>query len=139
MTWHRISALCFLALTAPLSAQSAEDSVKAVNQAMLRVGLSGNKEAFGRLMADDLQWVRANGLVLAKPEYIATINPGLAKSARTFTDETVSIYGDIALLICRSDFVSPQGERRAERVLRVFIRRENRWLLLRHAASPITP
>jgi ketosteroid isomerase-like protein len=68
-----------------------------------------------------------------------TINPGIAKSQRTFTEESIGVYGDIALLICRSDFVSPQGQKLAERVLRVFTRRGSQWLLLRHAATPLAP
>ena len=82
--------------------------------------------------------IRSNGSVLNKAEYTKTINPGIAKSQRPFTEESVAVYGDIAVLICRSDFVL-QGETRVERVLRAFIRRGNQWLLLRHAATPLAP
>jgi hypothetical protein len=118
-------------------AQTLEDQVRAANQAIMAAGLRGDQRAFGTLVADELQWIRATGEVLGKAEYTKTINPGIAKSQRTFTDERVTIYGDIALLICRSDFISPQGQKRAERVLRAFIRRDGQWLLLRHAATPL--
>ena len=120
-------------------AQSLEDQVRAANQAIMAAGLRGDQQAFATLVADELQWIRATGEVLSKGEYTKTINPGIAKSQRTFTEESVSVYGDIALLVCRSDFISPQGQKRAERVLRAFIRRDGHWLLLRHAATPLAP
>jgi ketosteroid isomerase-like protein len=119
-------------------AQTSVDQVKAANQAVLAAGLRGDQLAFATLIADELQWIRASGEVLGKAEYAKTINPGIAKSQRTFTEESVAVFGDIALLVCRSDFIS-QGEKRAERVLRAFIRRDSRWLLLRHAATPLAP
>jgi ketosteroid isomerase-like protein len=118
-------------------AQTEVDQVKAVNQAIMAAGLRGDQFAFARLVADELAWIRATGEVLGKAEYTKTINSGIAASQRTFTEETVAIYGDIALLVCRSDFISPQGQKRAERVLRAFIRRNGQWLLLRHAATPL--
>ena len=121
------------------SVQTATDQVEAANQAILATGLRGDQRGFAALVADDLQWIRASGGVLGKAEYAKTINPNIAKSQRTFTDESVALYGDIALLICRSDFISPQGEKRAEQVLRVFVLRQGRWLLLRHAATPLAP
>jgi ketosteroid isomerase-like protein len=120
-------------------AQTPEVAVKAANQAILAAGLRGDQQTFATLVADELQWIRGSGGVLGKAEYTKTINPGIAKSQRTFTDERVAVFGDIALLICRSDFVSPQGEKAAERVLRVFVRRGTQWLLLRHAATPLAP
>lgn len=119
-------------------AQTPEDQVKAANQAIMASGLRGDQQAFAALVADDLQWIRSSGVVLGKAEYTKTINPGIANSQRTFTEESVAVYGDIALLVCRSDFVQ-QGEKRAERVLRAFIRRNGQWLLLRHAATPLAP
>jgi ketosteroid isomerase-like protein len=118
-------------------AQTEVDQVKAANQAIMAAGLRGDQNTFARLVADELQWIRATGEVLGKAEYTKTINPGIAASQRTFTDEAVAIYGDVALLICRSDFISPQGQKRAERVLRAFVRRNGQWLLLRHAATPL--
>jgi len=120
-------------------AQTLEDQVRAANQAIMAAGLRGDQHAFGALVADELQWIRATGEVLGKAEYTKTINPGIAKSQRTFTEESVTIYGDIALMVCRSDYISPQGQKRAERVLRAFIRRDGQWLLLRHAATPLAP
>ena len=119
-------------------AQTADDHVKAANQAIIAAGLRGDQQAFATLVADDLQWIRATGEVLGQAEFTKTINPGIARSQRTFTDESVAVYGDIALLVCRSDFIS-QGQNRAERILRVFIRRDGQWLLLRHAATPLRP
>lgn len=126
-------------LRTPALAQTPEDQVKAANQAIIAAGLRGDQQAFATLVADDLQWIRASGGVLGKAEYTKTINPGIARSQRTFTEESIAVYGDIALLVCRSDFISPQGEKLAERVLRAFIRRDGQWLLLRHAATPMTP
>jgi ketosteroid isomerase-like protein len=117
-------------------AQTLDDQVKAANQAIIAAGLRGDQQAFAMLVADELQCIRGNGEVLGKAEFTKTINPGIAKSQRTFTEESVAVYGDIALLVCRSDFIS-QGEKRAERVLRAFIRRDSQWLLLRHAATPL--
>ena len=76
--------------------------------------------------------------MLGKAEFTKTINPGIAKSQRTFTEESVAVYGDIALLVCRSDYIR-EGQKRAERVLRAFIRRDRQWLLLRHTATPLGP
>ena len=80
----------------------------------------------------------SRGEVRGKAEY-KTINPGIAKSQRMFTEKSVAVDGDIALLVCRSDFISPQAQKRAERVLRAFIRHDRQWLLLRHAATPLGP
>jgi ketosteroid isomerase-like protein len=125
-------------LPASALAQTLDDQVKAANQAIIAAGLRGDQQAFATLVADELQWIRATGEVLGKAEYTKTINPGIASSQRTFTEESVAVYGDIALLVCRSDFIA-QGQKRAERVLRVFIRRDRQWLLLRHAATPLRP
>jgi ketosteroid isomerase-like protein len=120
-------------------AQSPQERVKAANQAIIAAGLKGDAEGMGRLLADDLWWIRSNAALLTKAQFIATINPGIGRSRRTFTEETVTIHGDIAVLVCRSNFVSPQDEPRAERVLRVFVNRGGKWLLLSHAASPLAP
>jgi ketosteroid isomerase-like protein len=119
-------------------AQTLDDQVKAANQAIIAAGLRGDRQAFATLVADELQWIRATGEVLGKAEYTKTINPGIANSQRTFTEESVAVYGDIALLVCRSDYIR-QGQKHAERVLRAFIRRDRQWLLLRHAATPLGP
>ena len=119
-------------------AQTLDDQVKTANQAIIAAGLRGDQQAFAVLVADELQWIRATGEVLGKAEFTKTINPAIARSQRTFTEETVAVYGDIALLVCRSDFIF-QGQKRAERVLRAFIRRDRQWLLLRHAATPLEP
>jgi hypothetical protein len=137
----RITALSAWMLTTVLyssaAAQTEADAVKSVNQAIMAAGLRGDQRAFAALVDDELQWIRATGEVLGKAEYTKTINPGIAASQRTFTEETVAVYGDIALLVCRSDFISAQGQKRAERVLRSFIRRDGHWLLLRHVATPM--
>jgi uncharacterized protein (TIGR02246 family) len=116
--------------------QTLEDEVRAANQAIMAAGLRGDQQAFAALVADELQWIRATGEVLGKAEFTKTINPGIANSQRTFTEESVAVYGDIALLVCRSDYVR-EGQKRAERVLRAFIRRDRHWLLIRHAATPL--
>jgi ketosteroid isomerase-like protein len=126
------------AFPASALAQTLDDQVKAANQAIIAAGLRGDQQAFATLVADELQWIRATGEVLGKAEYTKTINPGIANSQRTFTEESVAVYGDIALLVCRSDYIR-QGQKHAERVLRVFIRRDRQWLLLRHAATPLGP
>ena len=126
------------AFPASALAQTLDDQVKAANQAIIAAGLRGDQQAFATLVADELQWIRATGEVMGKVEFTQTINPGIANSQRTFTEESVVIYGDIALLVCRSDYIR-QGEKRAERVLRAFIRRDRQWLLLRHAATPLGP
>ena len=127
------------ALPASALAQGLDEQVKAANQAIIAAGLRGDQQAFATLVADELQWIRGTGEVLGKAEFTKTINPGIAKSQRTFTEESVAVYGDIALLVCRSDFISQGGQKRAERVLRAFIRRDGQWLLLRHAATPLAP
>lgn len=143
-SWRRLMLLLMAIAVSPLpsvfpvSAQTVDDQVKAANQAILAAGLRGDQQAFATLVADELQWIRSTGEVLGKAEFTKTINPGIAKSQRTFTEESVAAYGAIALLVCRSDFIS-QGEKRAERVLRAFIRRDSKWLLLRHAATPLAP
>jgi ketosteroid isomerase-like protein len=126
------------AFPATALAQTLDDQVKAANQAIIAAGLRGDQQAFATLVADELQWIRATGEVMGKAEFTKTINPGIANSQRTFTEESVVVYGDIALLVCRSDYVR-QGEKRAERVLRAFVRRDRQWLLLRHAATPLGP
>jgi ketosteroid isomerase-like protein len=85
--------------------QTLEDEVRAANQAIMAAGLRGDQQAFAALVADELQWIRATGEVLGKAEFTKTINPGIANSQRTFTEESVAVYGDIALLVCRSDYV----------------------------------
>jgi uncharacterized protein (TIGR02246 family) len=116
--------------------QTLEDEVRAANQAIMAAGLRGDQQAFAALVADELQWIRATGEVLGKAEFTKTINPGIAKSQRTFSEESVAVYGDMAVLVCRSDYIR-EGQKRAERVLRVFIRRDRHWLLIRHAATPL--
>ncbi len=127
-----------LVLPASALAQTDDDQVKAANQAIIAAGLRGDQQAFATLVADELQWIRATGEVLGKAQFTKTINPGIANSQRTFTEESVAVYGDIALVVCRSDYIR-QGQKHAERVLRAFIRRDRQWLLLRHAATPLGP
>jgi hypothetical protein len=44
------------------------DQVKAANQAIIAAGLRGDQHAFAKLVADELQWIRASGEVLGKSE-----------------------------------------------------------------------
>lgn len=115
-------------------AQADDDQVKAANQAIISAALRGDQQAFASLVADELQWIRATGEVLGKAEFTKTINPGIANSQRTFTEESVAVYGDIALLVCRPTTIcSSRCTRRSSDGIRPSSHSE--WYSLRRAAT----
>jgi ketosteroid isomerase-like protein len=122
----------------PLLAQSAEQEIRTVNQSILAAAGKADKAAYAPLMADDLRWVGADGVVLAKDQRLAQL-VAPSSAGRIFRDEDIKVYGDIAVVVLRSDW-KVDGKPMSERVLRVFAKRSGRWQLLNHAAvvMPVT-
>jgi hypothetical protein len=104
------TAFAVLVLALPLRsaahAQTAVDQVKAANQAIIAAGCAATRTRSRRSLRMNCSGFEPAVRCWAKPN-TKTINPGIAKSQRTFTEESVAVYGDIALLVCRSDFISP--------------------------------
>ncbi len=68
-------------------AQTAVDQVKAANQAIIAVGLRGDRHAFTKLVADELQWIRVSGEVLGKAECRHTVG-AVAVMTRCYWNHT---------------------------------------------------
>ena len=135
--WLVVSMVGCLCVFAPasLSAQTTEQDIRKLNEALLVAAAKADKAAYAQLAADDLRWVGADGLVLTKAERISRL-VAPSNSGRTFRDMDIKVYGDLAVMVGRSDW-KDNGKPLSERVLRVYTKRNGRWLLLNHAATPL--
>ena len=117
-------------------AQSSEEQVQKVNDAILAAAQKRDVAAYTKLAGDDLRWIRADGTVANKTQRLADLTTGQSATTRTFTEIDVKVYGNVAVLICRSDY-GPADKRQAERVHRVFANRNGAWVLISHSATQV--
>ena len=144
-----VAASCLLLCSVlPAYAQSPEEEVRKVNDATLTTAQQRDVAGYSKLLGDDLRWIEGGGnnpagrSVITKAQRIANLKQPISQEAfnialkRTHTETDVKVYGNIAVLICRSDF-GPEGKRMAERVHRVFAHRDGAWVLVSHGTTPI--
>lgn len=94
---------------------------------------NGDKDALGKLIANDFVEINRNGKVLGKADMLAE---QAVQNLRV--DETqIRIYGDTAIVNGRASYVSREGAAVATRFTRVWVRRKGKWLLVSHHGSTI--
>jgi len=118
-------------------AQSPEEQIQKVNETILAAAQKRDVAAYTKLAGDDLRWIRADGTVANKTQRLADLKTGQGATTRTFTETDVKVYGNVAVLICRSDY-GPADKRQAERVHRVFANRNGAWVLISHSATQLS-
>ena len=116
-----------LLTSATAFAQSAEQEIRKLLEEMRAANKTGDKAVYTRILADDLQWVNDQGTVDTKAQRIAGIKGGLELIQR---EADIRVHGDTATAIELVEF--PDGIRR--RLLRVFVRQNKEWKLVRVAA-----
>jgi len=114
-----------------LTAQSQEDAIRKAEKAMVDANKTGDRAAYQRLYADDLHWLGSDGQLLNKQQRIAQVTPNPAFN-RDFQTE-IKVYGEVAVETGTMAYTQ-NGEKHADRVLRVYIDRNGQWQLLSHAA-----
>lgn len=121
-----------LVLAARLAAQgTAEDSVRAAEQARAQALMKADTVALSRLVADEFVEVSRLGQIRTRADNIRDIASGDLKLVTAHYDSlAVRIYGDVAVLRGIADNTGtfrgmPFGGR--IRYTRVFVRRDGRW------------
>ena len=127
-----------LCLAHPVYGQSPEEQVTKTNEQILVAAQKRDIAAYTKLTGDDLRWIQADGSVITKARRLSDLKttPPATANSRTFTDTDVKVYGNTAVLVCRSDY-DRDGKRMAERVHRVFVNRNGSWVLVSHSATPL--
>jgi hypothetical protein len=127
----RIGAATALVLVMTLGAlaQSAEQEVLKVNDALRAAEETGDKASYAKMVSDDLRWVTVDGVMMSKADRLARMGGKPPK----FSELDVKVYGDTAVLMGRLEF--PDG--RKGRNHRVFVKRSGQWQLVSHSATPV--
>jgi Domain of unknown function (DUF4440) len=121
-----------LAGAEPLAAQgsgSTDEVRKALHDASAAFN-QADKAAYGRYLADELRWVTGDGTVHTKQDRLA----GMRGTGPTWTDFEIQVIGNVALVTAVA--TSPDGKNRS-RGARTLVKRDGRWQLVLHAATPI--
>ena len=127
------AALVALTMSVGVLAQSAEQELIKVNDALAEAARDGGKAAYGKLLGDDLRWINAIGVLHNKTQRSAQLG-GAGGGPRRFREREVKIYGDTAVLTEVAEFAD-----RSQRGHRVFVKRGGQWQLVSHSATRIDP
>ncbi len=106
-----------------------EQQVKAAQQQLLQAVQQGDKQAEGRLIADNVTWVAADGKVNNKEQILSATGP----APREVTVEDVRPFDKTAIVTGTAHF----EDGRDARFLQEWINQDGQWKLLAHEGSLI--
>lgn len=113
-----------------LAAQSAEQDVKKALMDGNRAAIAHDAAGYGRLLADDLQWLTADGKIERKADRLKGVSTG---NPPTANEISVKVYGDTAVAVVAQ--TSANGTK--GRALRTLVKRDGRWQLVAHAQADL--
>ena len=120
--------LAAIVMSVAVLAQSAEQEVSEVVDALAAATRAGDKAAVSKLIADDLRWIDiVTGALQNKTQRLALLVPGGGPTR--LRDRDVKIYGDTAVVI--------EVAVRSLWVHRVFVKRGGHWQLVSFSATVI--
>jgi ketosteroid isomerase-like protein len=121
----RIALLAFLAAGVS-SAADARDEVLSAEKAVSDARASNDASALDRLTSSDFLWVRPNGLIIGKKEFLDDFRAGRLGKYEFDGEQQVRIFGDAAVVTGVRVLRGREGERRII-VTNVWVRRDGRW------------
>jgi ketosteroid isomerase-like protein len=128
-----LSVLAAIVMSVAMFAQSAEQEVSEVIDALAVATRAGDKAAASKLIADDLRWIDPlTGALQDKARRLALLVPG--GGPPRLRDRDVKAYGDTAVVMEVADVAD-----RSLRVHRVLVKRGGQWQLVSFSATFIDP
>ncbi len=113
----------------------------AAHHARLRALLDGDTEALAKVVGEDMIFISATGASRMRPEVVAALQSGAMKIERMeSSDVSTRIYGDVGILIYRSDTKMTDGGVTSEGVTRsttVYVRRDGGWQMVSQHQSRV--
>jgi len=127
----------------PPQRSTAEQEVRALQDQLINAYKQRDLTALERILADDYTFVESHGRVLRKADLVQNFGSGdRILTSYVIDDDHVSLYGDAAVMIyhyrTREKY---RGEDQSGdfRMIRVFVRRNNRWQMVAAQETAITP
>ena len=117
-------------VSAAVYAQSPEQAVRKAQDAMIAAAKAGDRAAYQKFYADELQWMGSDGSIQNKQQRIASVTPNSAFNRDFQTD--IKVSGNTAVESGTMVYTT-DGAKHTDRVLRVFVNRNGQWQLLSHA------
>jgi ketosteroid isomerase-like protein len=135
-----------LALAASLLLMSAMPSFAADSAAVqeaargwTQAAVKQDVEALKRYLADDLQYAHSGGQRQNKNEYIAAVTKGPARyESFTFSDVTVRLYGNAAVLTGFVDVKLIGQDAFRVRTLQVYTEKDGHWQMAAHQSTRLS-
>jgi ketosteroid isomerase-like protein len=94
--------------------------------------------ALERYLAADLQYAHAGGQTQNKEQYIAAVTKGPARyESFTFSDVTVRVYGNAAVLTGFVDVKTVGRDSFRVRTLQVYTEKDGQWQMAAHQSTRI--
>ncbi len=120
-----------------------QNAVLAIDQERTEAQIKQDAPALDRLLADDLTYVHASGLVQGKADFIADLKEGKrVYKAVNNSDVKVRLLQDAAVITAKSEItVSFAGKENALslQVIEVYAKRHGRWQLIAYQSTRLKP
>ena len=107
-----------------------EAAVKATLEAMAKATIGKDLAALGKLYGDDLIYSHSSAQTQTKAEVLKAFEGPSASESMKFTDQTIRIYGDVALSKGRVDFRTGRPGAMTDNHLNIL------WVLVKRSVSP---
>ncbi len=132
---HALTASLVLMLaTSALAADPA--AVEEAAHGWTQAAVKQDSEGLNRWLSDDLQYAHSGGQQQNKKEYIAAVTKGPAKyESFTFSDLTIRIYGNAAVLTGYVDVKMTGQESFRVRTLQVYTEKDGHWQMAAHQST----
>lgn len=108
-----------------------EQQVKAAHEQLIEALENGNKEAEGRLMADELTWIGADGAVRTKDQVLK----GPMTPPRDLRMEGLWTFGNTAVVTGSAEV----ADGRPVKFIQEWVNRDGQWRLLSHQGTAVAP
>ena len=126
-------------LLAAASMPKAQDEVLAAMDAYKKAMIERDGKALDRLLSDDLAYTHSGGQFQTKADVIDSIvNKKTTIEKLAFSDTTVRLYGDVALVKGRVDLWHSATTIVHMNVLHVWVKRPQGWQMVSRQATKLT-
>ena len=120
-----------------------QNAVLAIDQERTAAQIKQDAAALDRLLADDLTYVHASGLVQSKADFIADLKEGKrVYKAVNNSDVKVRLLQDAAVITAKSEItVSFAGKENALslQIIEVYAKRHGHWQLIAYQSTRLKP
>lgn len=122
---------------APSDEDEVLDQLEEMENDWADANVKADKQALGRILADEFVGTAGDGTVEKKAQYIANIQPDNSIKSQTFSDLDLSLRGNTAILTGINTVKFSNGASQRYRFTDTFVWRDGRWQAISSQASRV--